>query len=125
MAELTPERRKELDEFAYVMADPRGRAFIERLIVDQCRIFGSVMVQPHPAVPVQYAMPYNGGRQEIGQYILDEIGWVDSTGHLFTQTLLEAKNRHILQKEKEKGRTDAERDRDPRSNLDENRSPGE
>jgi hypothetical protein len=118
MADLTPERRKELDEVAYVMADPRGRAFAQRLMVDKCRMFGSVLVQPHPAMSIHESMAYNGSRQELAQWIMDEVGWVDSTGHLFTQMLMEAKNRHTMLKEREKGRTDAERDRDPRSNLD-------
>lgn len=123
--EITQERRQELDDFATVMSGRGGRAFITRLLVDHCRVFGSVLVQPHPAVPMREAMSYNAGRQELGQWLLDEISKVDSSGTLFTNALQEARNRHVLKLEREKGKDHAHRDRDPRRNLDEDRAEDE
>lgn len=117
--ELSEDRRKELDCVAAVMADPQGRAFVQRILVDRCSVFGSVVCQPHPALTMEQAMAYNGGRQDIGHWLMDEIAKVDSTGDLYMRMTNEAHNRHIIRKAKEKGRANDDADRDPRSNLSE------
>lgn len=130
MADLKdPEHEQELDDFGFLMSNPSGRRFVNRLLG-----FGRAFANPMLVDPVakeRYAdrpdliSAHNEGLGRLGNYLMNLIGQVDSTGQLYAAMVTEFNSQRLLRAEREKGKDHAHRDRDPRRTLDEARDEDE